>query len=62
METSHLIARLLGPVLATVGIGMGKVLDYWKWDAWAWVPLPFAVMGAIIMSTLWNVTPGKKGH
>lgn len=45
-----------------VGIGMGKVLDAWSWSAWAWVPIPFAVMGAIIMSTLWNVTPGKRGH
>jgi OPA family glycerol-3-phosphate transporter-like MFS transporter len=45
-----------------VGIGMGKVLDHWSWGAWAWVPIPFAVMGAIIMSTLWNVTPGKRGH
>jgi MFS transporter, OPA family, glycerol-3-phosphate transporter len=45
-----------------VGIGMGRVLDHWGWGAWAWVPIPFAVMGAIIMSRLWNVTPGKKAH
>lgn len=45
-----------------VGIGMGKVLDRWHWDAWAWVPIPFAIMGALIISTLWNVTPGKKSH
>lgn len=45
-----------------VGIGMGKVLDHWSWGAWAWVPLPFAVMGAIVISTLWNVKPGKRGH
>jgi len=44
------------------GIGMGKVLDHWGWDAWAWVPLPFAVVGAVVMATLWNVAPGKKAH
>jgi OPA family glycerol-3-phosphate transporter-like MFS transporter len=45
-----------------VGIGMGRVLDRWSWGAWAWVPIPFAVMGAIVMSTLWNVTPGQRAH
>jgi OPA family glycerol-3-phosphate transporter-like MFS transporter len=45
-----------------VGIGMGKVLDHWSWGAWAWVPIPFAVIGAIVVSTLWNVTPGKRAH
>jgi len=45
-----------------VGIGMGKVLDHWGWGAWAWVPIPFAVMGALVISTIWNVTPGKKAH
>jgi MFS transporter, OPA family, glycerol-3-phosphate transporter len=45
-----------------VGIGMGKVLDRWSWGAWAWVPIPFAVIGAVVVSTLWNVTPGKRGH
>jgi OPA family glycerol-3-phosphate transporter-like MFS transporter len=41
---------------------MGKVLDTWSWGAWAWVPIPFAVIGALVMSTLWNVTPGKRAH
>jgi OPA family glycerol-3-phosphate transporter-like MFS transporter len=45
-----------------VGIGMGKVLDRWGWDAWAWVPIPFAILGALVMSTLWNVTPGRRAH
>ncbi len=45
-----------------VGIGMGRVLDRWHWEAWPWVPIPFAVMGAIIISTIWNVTPGKRAH
>jgi OPA family glycerol-3-phosphate transporter-like MFS transporter len=45
-----------------VGIGMGKVLDHWGWSAWAQVPIPFAVAGAIVVATLWNVTPGRRGH
>jgi OPA family glycerol-3-phosphate transporter-like MFS transporter len=44
------------------GIGMGKVLDHWGWDAWPWVPIPFAIVGALVMSTLWNVAPGKRSH
>ncbi len=44
-----------------VGIGMGRVLDRWSWGAWAWVSIPFAIVGAIVVSTLWNVTPGKRG-
>jgi OPA family glycerol-3-phosphate transporter-like MFS transporter len=45
-----------------VGMGMGWVLDSWGWGAWSWVPIPFAIIGALVMSTLWNVTPGKRGH
>jgi OPA family glycerol-3-phosphate transporter-like MFS transporter len=45
-----------------VGIGMGKILDRWHWAAWPWVPIPFAVIGAVVVSTLWNVVPGKRGH
>jgi MFS transporter, OPA family, glycerol-3-phosphate transporter len=45
-----------------VGIGMGKILDHWHWAAWPWVPIPFAVIGAVVVSTLWNVMPGKRGH
>jgi len=41
-----------------VGLGMGWVLDHWGWRAWPWVPIPFACAGALIISRLWNVTPG----
>jgi OPA family glycerol-3-phosphate transporter-like MFS transporter len=44
------------------GKGMGLVIDHWGWGAWAFVPIPFAVAGALVMSTLWNVKPGKKSH
>jgi MFS transporter, OPA family, glycerol-3-phosphate transporter len=45
-----------------VGVGMGWVIDNWGWSAWPWVPIPFAVAGALVMSTLWNAKPGRKGH
>jgi OPA family glycerol-3-phosphate transporter-like MFS transporter len=44
------------------GRGMGMVIDHWGWAAWPWVPIPFAIVGALVMRTLWNVTPGKKSH
>ena len=47
---------------ALVGIGVGMVLDKWGWHAWMWAPIPFACIGAAMMSTLWNVAPGRKGH
>jgi OPA family glycerol-3-phosphate transporter-like MFS transporter len=43
-----------------VGLGMGWVLDHWGWGAWPWVPIPFACAGALVISRLWNVTPGGK--
>jgi OPA family glycerol-3-phosphate transporter-like MFS transporter len=45
-----------------VGVGMGWVIDHWGWSAWPWVPIPFAVIGTLVMSTLWNAKPGRKGH
>jgi OPA family glycerol-3-phosphate transporter-like MFS transporter len=41
-----------------VGVGMGRILDRWGWSAWPWVPIPFACVGALIVSRLWNVVPG----
>ncbi len=43
-----------------VGIGMGYTLDHFGWKAWQWMPIPFAIAGAIIISRLWHATPGKK--
>lgn len=45
-----------------VGIGMGKVLDHWGWSAWPWVPIPFAIAGALFISRLWNARPSAHGH
>jgi OPA family glycerol-3-phosphate transporter-like MFS transporter len=45
-----------------VGKGMGALILHWGWGPWAWTPIPFALIGAAVISTLWNVTPGKRGH
>lgn len=44
-----------------VGIGMGWVLDHWGWRAWPFVPIPFACIGAVLISRLWNAHPGVAG-
>ena len=48
---------------AFVGVGVGYITTMWGWDAWHWAPIPFALIGAVVMSRLWNVLPkGKHGH
>jgi MFS transporter, OPA family, glycerol-3-phosphate transporter len=44
---------------AFVGLGVGYVTTNWGWEAWHWAPIPFAIAGALIISTLWNVTPSR---
>jgi hypothetical protein len=52
---------------ALVGYGMGKLLDAYKnaktpgveYDVWPLAPLPFAIIGAILIARLWNVVPGR---
>lgn len=45
-----------------VGLGMGFMLDHYGWRFWQFAPLPFAVIGALIISRLWNALPGKRAH
>jgi OPA family glycerol-3-phosphate transporter-like MFS transporter len=46
-----------------VGIGMGYTLDRWGWKAWQFVPIPFAVVGALLMTRIWYATPkGRPAH
>jgi OPA family glycerol-3-phosphate transporter-like MFS transporter len=40
-----------------VGVGMGKLLDSFGWSVWPLAPIPFALVGALLMSRLWNVVP-----
>ena len=48
---------------AFVGIGVGYTTTTWGWGSWHWAPIPFALVGAYIMSRLWNVMPrGKSSH
>jgi OPA family glycerol-3-phosphate transporter-like MFS transporter len=50
-----------------VGIGMGTLLDAFKdsrtpgseYDVWPLAPLPFAILGAILIARLWYVVPGR---
>jgi OPA family glycerol-3-phosphate transporter-like MFS transporter len=45
---------------AFVGLGMGWVLDHWGWSAWQFVPVPFALIGVLLISQLWSVVPGNR--
>jgi OPA family glycerol-3-phosphate transporter-like MFS transporter len=46
-----------------VGLGMGWVLDRGGgWTSWPWVPIPFAIVGAVVIANLWNVKPGSRSH
>ena len=52
----YLTAFLVGP-------GVPLITKKWGWEAWHWAPIPFALIGAALMATLWNVTPSRKaGH
>ncbi len=42
------------------GFALGGVLDTYGWGVWTWMIIPFSVMGAILMTRLWNETPLKK--
>ena len=53
-----------------VGYGMGRLLDHYKdaklpgveFHVWPLAPIPFAIIGAILMASLWNTVPGRGGH
>ncbi len=48
---------------AFVGLGVGYITTNWGWGAWHWAPIPFALIGAWLMSRLWNVLPkGRVQH
>jgi OPA family glycerol-3-phosphate transporter-like MFS transporter len=47
---------------AIVGVSLGRLLDTKGWGVWPFVPIPFAIAGALIMSRLWNVLPGRRAH
>jgi MFS transporter, OPA family, glycerol-3-phosphate transporter len=48
---------------AFVGVGVGYITTNWGWGAWHWAPIPFALVGAYVMSRLWNELPkGQQAH
>jgi len=48
---------------AFVGMIVGYVTTNWGWQAWKLWPIPFAIVGAIVMASLWNAVPkGKSTH
>jgi MFS transporter, OPA family, glycerol-3-phosphate transporter len=48
---------------AFVGMGVGYITTNWGWGAWHWAPIPFALIGAYVMSRLWNELPkGRTAH
>jgi MFS transporter, OPA family, glycerol-3-phosphate transporter len=55
---------------AIVGLSMGALLDHFKdklhpgaeFDYWPLFPIPFALLGALVISRLWNARPGAAAH
>jgi MFS transporter, OPA family, glycerol-3-phosphate transporter len=43
------------------GFLLGGVLDKYGWGVWTWMIIPFSVIGALLMTRLWNETPLRKG-
>jgi len=39
------------------GFALGGMLDRYGWSAWTWMIIPFSVVGALLMTRLWNETP-----
>jgi F0F1-type ATP synthase assembly protein I len=42
-----------------VGVGVGWLIDNYTWSAWPFAPIPFAILGAVLMGRLWNALPGS---
>jgi OPA family glycerol-3-phosphate transporter-like MFS transporter len=45
---------------AFVGMGVGYITANWGWGAWHWAPIPFALIGMVLMISLWNTVPTKR--
>jgi OPA family glycerol-3-phosphate transporter-like MFS transporter len=39
------------------GVLLGGLLDKYHWGIWTYSIMPFSLIGAILMTTLWNATP-----
>jgi OPA family glycerol-3-phosphate transporter-like MFS transporter len=47
---------------AILGLTLGGLIDAYGWGVWAFVPVPFAIVGALVMRTLWHAMPGASHH
>ena len=47
---------------AIVAQTLGRVIDAYGWSAWGISQVPFALVGAALIATLWNARPGKSAH
>jgi OPA family glycerol-3-phosphate transporter-like MFS transporter len=41
------------------GFGLGWILKTYGWSVWTWCIIPFSIIGALIISSLWNATPRR---
>ena len=41
------------------GFALGSALDTYGWSMWTWMIIPFSVVGALLMTRIWNETPLK---
>lgn len=55
---------------AIMSVLLGRLLQHFKvpgapgeeFTIWPLVPIPFAILGALLISRLWHAGPGRKGH
>jgi OPA family glycerol-3-phosphate transporter-like MFS transporter len=47
---------------AAVALTLGHLLDKYGWSAWGMTAIPPAIVGAILISRLWNTKPGVSAH
>jgi OPA family glycerol-3-phosphate transporter-like MFS transporter len=47
---------------AIIALSLGRLIDAYGWSVWPFVPIPFAIIGALVMRTLWNAMPGASAH
>jgi OPA family glycerol-3-phosphate transporter-like MFS transporter len=44
------------------GFGLGWVLKTWGWQVWTAAIIPFSIVGALVISRLWNARPRAHVH
>src|SRR4051812_36945172 len=44
------------------GFGLGWILKTWGWSVWTMCIIPFSIIGALVISRLWNARPKGAAH